>query len=125
MTYLIPVYDGPDLQGYVGTSDPNQAAGGVPVAFIVGFRGASKIQTTGFDVTATAKIVVGTNPSRRTVTIQNLGSSDVYIGGEDVNTTNGYKIAANGAITLELAGELWAVTASTTENIRVLTEVDA
>ena len=124
MTYLIPQYSG-DQAEFIGEDSPTAGApSGIPATYVVGYRGAGQIQTQGYNVGTTPSIVVGSNPKRRTVTIQNLGANDVYIGGEDVTTTNGYKIAANTALTLELSGELWAVTEATTENIRTLSESD-
>ena len=121
---LIPVYSG-DQAEFIGSTDPAAAAPpGIPAVFIVGYRGAGRIQTSSYDVTSSASIIVGENARRRTVTIQNLGANDVYIGGEDVTTVNGYKVSANTALTLELSGELWAVTESTTENVRTITELD-
>lgn len=120
MTYTIPVYRGDERES--GT----QGGPGGPNAVVVSrYVGAARIATGSRNVGSSPVIVVGSSAVRRTVTIQNLGSNDVYIGGEDVSVSNGYKIAADAALTLELAGELWAVTESTTENVRYLLEVDA
>lgn len=121
MTYTIPVYRGEEIDSGGGVTGP----GGPSHVVVSRYVGAKRITTGSRDVTSDPKIVVGSSAPRRTITIQNLGSNDVYIGGEDLSTSNGYKLAANAAITLELAGELWAVTESTTENVRYLLEVDA
>ena len=89
---------------------------------------AAGIQTNGclaytFDITSTAAAIVttGTVGRRRTMLIQNLSGSDIYIGHSAVATTTGYKIA-NGislTYTLEPTQNIYAITA-TTATIRVL-----
>jgi hypothetical protein len=69
------------------------------------------------------KIVEADNINR-TIYLHTLGAGTVYIGGVDVTSSNGMLTEKN-AVPFEFflpAGEdLWAVTASGTENVRVLT----
>ena len=106
------------------------AADGTPIDVstssvkVVGFRGAASLITGQFDVTNVSRLVVGSDPLRRTITIYNVGANDIYYGGTGVTINNGYKIAANKERTLELAGELYAVTAATTEKLMYAIETD-
>lgn len=57
------------------------------------------------------------------VTIQNVGSSIIYIGSESVTTSNyGFKLAADAAFSVELPGSdsLYAVSESDSATIAVL-----
>ena len=107
-----------------------KAADGTPIDVsassvrVVSFRGASTLLSGQFDVTTITRLVVGSDPLRRTITIYNVGANDIYYGGKGVTISNGYKIAANKERTLELAGELYAVTAATTEKLLYIMETD-
>ena len=88
------------------------------------FKGADTLTAHAVIATPTAQIAAFQNASRRTVTLQNLGANDVYIGGETVSTAQGFKLPANKQITLEMSGEVWVVTIATNEELRVLEEAD-
>jgi len=65
----------------------------------------------------------GHSDSPQGVVILNSDASiTVYIGGEDVDTTDGFPIAAGASVSLDLiVGEaIWAVAASGTPNINML-----
>jgi len=117
---LIPVYQAPREEGPVVDGGPSG-----PVEMVVdSFRGARRLQSFRATVTGSPALVLPENPGRRTVTVKNEGANDVFIGGEDVTTDNGYRLAAGDALTLELSGALYAVTAGTVETLYGLAEVD-
>lgn len=120
MTYTIPVYLGDERE--TGTA---AAPSGVQPVAVQRIMGAARIQTGARTIGTDVVRVLGASPARRTVTIQNTGSNAVYIGGEDVSVAQGYQLAAAGALTIELAGELYAVAAAAGESVRWLTELDA
>ena len=76
---------------------------------------------TSVGVTA-AKIVSKAVNEHRTIIVRPDGN-DIYIGGDDVTTTNGLKIDNNTNFTIEIPPneELWAVTSSGTHAAIVLT----
>lgn len=75
-------------------------------------------------VTTTASIVVAADDKHRTVYIHVLGTGVVYLGGSDVTTTNGLPNEKN-AVPLQIVvpfnETIWAVVATATENVRILT----
>ena len=74
-------------------------------------------------VTTTAALIVASSQSWRTVYIHVLGAGTVYLGESDVTSSNGLLTEKNAVPqTLEIpAGEeLWAVTGSGTETLRIM-----
>lgn len=75
-------------------------------------------------VTTTAAVAIAADDKQRTCYIHVLGAGTVYLGGDDVTSTNGLLTEKN-AVPLELVvpqnETVWAVTASGTENLRILT----
>jgi len=74
-------------------------------------------------VTTTAHRILAKSNSYRTVYIHVQGNGTVYLGGSTVSSANGLLTEKN-AVPLELVipaqEELWAVTASGTESLRLL-----
>jgi hypothetical protein len=82
------------------------------------------MKTEAFTVTTTRVQLVTTSIISREVSIHVTGAGTVYIGGSDVTTTNGMLTEKNAVpytFILPANNELWAVTASGTENVRVMT----
>ena len=75
-------------------------------------------------VTTTAAVVIVADDKQRTCYVHVIGNGVVYLGGSDVTSTNGLP-TEKGGLPLELVvpqnETVWAVTASGTENIRILT----
>jgi hypothetical protein len=74
-------------------------------------------------VTTTAQRIVAKSNSFRTVYIHVQGAGTVYLGGSTVTSVNGLLTEKNAIpLTLEIPAqeELWAVTASGTESLRLL-----
>jgi hypothetical protein len=74
-------------------------------------------------VTTTAQRIVAKSNSFRTVYIHVQGAGTVYLGGPTVSSTNGLLTEKHAVpLTLEIPAqeELWAVTASGTESLRLL-----
>lgn len=115
----IPVY-------IVGTIPTPEAGAGESAVIVKRYTGASRIEAGGFNLTSagTAVLLVGSDDLRRTVTVQNLGPSDVYLGGKNVAPPQGFKLGLDERHTMELAGELYAVIISGSADLRYLLEVD-
>lgn len=75
-------------------------------------------------ITTTAQKILAKSNSYRTIYIHVVGAGSVYLGDSTVSSTNGFLTEKN-AVPLELEvpaqEELWAVTASGTESLRLLT----
>jgi hypothetical protein len=75
-------------------------------------------------VTTTAAVVIAADDFQRTCYIHVIGNGTVYIGGDDVTSANGL-LTEKHAVPLELVvpakQTVWAVVASDTENVRILT----
>ena len=74
-------------------------------------------------VTTTAQRIVAKSNSSRTVYIHVEGNGTVYLGGSTVSSVNGLETQKNAIpLTLEIPAqeELWAVTASGTQSLRLL-----
>ena len=80
--------------------------------------------STATTITTTAQKILSKSNSYRTVYIHVTGAGTVYLGGSDVTSSNGLLTEKN-AVPLSLVipsqEELWAVTASGTESLRILT----
>jgi len=80
--------------------------------------------STATTINTTAQKILSKSNSYRTVYIHVTGAGTVYLGGSDVTSTNGLLTEKN-AVPLQLVipaqEELWAVTASGTESLRILT----
>jgi hypothetical protein len=66
----------------------------------------------------------GSTMNPRSVAIQvPAAGQTVYIGGDDVSTTNGFAVAVGGHISVDLTGdEVYGVVAATTQAVRLLEE---
>ena len=80
--------------------------------------------STATTINTTAQKILSKSNSYRTVYFHVTGAGTVYLGGSDVTSTNGLLTEKN-AVPLQLVipaqEELWAVTASGTESLRILT----
>jgi hypothetical protein len=76
------------------------------------------------EVTTTAAVVIAADDFQRTCYIHVIGNGTVYLGGDDVTSANGL-LTEKHAVPLELIvpakQTVWAVVASGTENLRILT----
>ena len=76
-------------------------------------------------ITTTASRVVTANAGAQRVYIHVTGNGTVYLGGSDVDSTNGMLTQKN-AVPIELfisrGNELWAVTGTGTETLKILQE---
>ena len=77
---------------------------------------ASNIAPAQGSVTTTAASLVAARAGRRSVTIENTGTTPVYIGGSGVTSTTGFLLpgVAGASVTLNFSGAVYAVTASGT-----------
>ena len=76
----------------------------------------SNIATGQGSVTTTAAQLVASRTGRRTVTVENTGTTPVYLGGSGVTSTTGFLLpgVAGASLTMSFSGALYAVTASGT-----------
>lgn len=76
-----------------------------------------------FTITTTAQKILAKSNSYRTIYIHVVGAGTVYLGDSTVASSNGFLTEKN-AVPLELEipaqEELWAVTASGSESLRLL-----
>lgn len=83
-----------------------------------------------YEAFATSQVIVGTSPTLISparpggdeVTIQNFGTTAVFIGNADVNTGNGFPIpgVAGASITITATTAIYGVVASGTQPVAVL-----
>ena len=82
------------------------------------------MNSTATTINTTAQKILSKSNSYRTVYIHVTGAGTVYLGGSDVSSANGLLTEKN-AVPLQLVipsqEELWAVTATGTEDLRILT----
>lgn len=74
-------------------------------------------------VTTTAALVVASSQSWRTIYIHVLGAGTVYLGGSDVTSSNGLLTEKNAVpqiLEIPAGEELWAVTGTGTETLRIM-----
>jgi hypothetical protein len=82
------------------------------------------MNTYAYSVSTTRVKIVDKDNINREVYLHTLGAGTVYIGGADVTSANGMLTEKNAVpfvMNLPANEELWAVTASGTENVRVMT----
>ena len=77
-------------------------------------------------VNATATVLVAATAFDQTVYLHNSGGGVVYLGAADVTTANGYKLDNGDKITIGVGDHeaLYAVTASGTNVVSVLTQIN-
>ena len=83
------------------------------------------MKSTTHTIITTASRIVTENAGAQRIYIHVIGNGTVYLGGADVDSTNGMLTQKN-AVPIELfiprGNELWAVTASGTETLKILQE---
>jgi hypothetical protein len=77
-------------------------------------------------VTTTATLLVAANIMDQTVQLHNLGGGAVYLGNASVTTSNGYKMDNGVKLQIPVGDNeaLYAITASGTNTIAVLSQVN-
>ncbi len=77
-------------------------------------------------VNATATVIVAETAFDQTVYLHNSGGGVVYLGAANVTTANGYKLDNGDKITIGVGDHeaLYAVTASGTNVVSVLTQIN-
>ena len=77
-------------------------------------------------VTVTATVIVPATNFDQTANLHNLGGGAVYLGGANVTTANGYKFDNGDKLTVTVGDReaLYAITASGTQTIAVLTQIN-
>lgn len=77
-------------------------------------------------VTTTATIIVAASNFDQTANIHNLGGGAMYLGGSNVTTSNGYKFDNGDKLTVTVGDHeaLYAITASGTHTVAVLTQIN-
>lgn len=78
-----------------------------------------------YTITTTPQQIITAGPSSQTIYCHVLGNGTVYLGNSTVSSTNGFITEKNGIpiqIFVPRGNDLWAVVASGTEDLRVLTE---
>jgi len=83
---------------------------------------ASQIQTSKVTVGTAATELAPEETDRRTLFIYNIGSTEIYIKGDNTVSTNDYPLPAGGVLTLRSTGPVYAI-ASTNVDVRILKEI--
>lgn len=81
------------------------------------------MNTYAFAVSTTRVLIVPADNINRTIYLHTLGAGSIYIGGPDVTAANGMLTEKNAVpfeMFLPLGESLYAITASGTENVRVM-----
>lgn len=93
-----------------------------PKQLVVASGGAT-LTAAAVSVGVAATLVAAASTTRMAVTIQNLGTVDVFVGPSGVTVASGVKIASGGAITLDKqTAAVYAISGSAAQDVRVLTE---
>jgi hypothetical protein len=82
------------------------------------------MKSSSFTITTTKSLVIPADNINRTVYLHVLGNGVVYVGGSDLTTSNGFLTEKNAVpfqFFLPANEDLWAITASGTEDLRTLT----
>lgn len=83
----------------------------------------AKLAQSSVTVTTTATALPATSASGRiSLGIKNNGAATIYIGDADVTTANGWPLAANGELSLDVGEDVivYAIIAADTANVRIL-----
>ena len=77
-------------------------------------------------VGTTATLLVAANIMDQTVQLHNLGGGAVYLGDANVTTSNGYKMDNTDKLQIPVGDneDLYAITASGTQTVAVLSQVN-
>lgn len=81
------------------------------------------MKTEAFTITTTRQQIIAASVNPREISLHVLGAGTVYIGGSDVTSTNGMLTEKNAVpftFSLPAYNELWAVTATGTDSVRVM-----
>ena len=78
--------------------------------------GTANFAPTQVSATTSATAIVAARPARRTLTLENTGTTPVYLGGAGVTAATGFLLpgVAGASVTFSYAGALYAITASGT-----------
>ena len=73
-----------------------------------------------------AVVIVPKSDFDQTANLHNLGGGAIYLGGPNVNTSNGYKLDNGDKLTVPVGDHeaLYAVAASGTHTVAVLTQIN-
>jgi len=84
----------------------------------------SSISSAAVSVGTDAIQLVAAMAGRKSLVVQNLGASDIYVGGTGVTTASGIKVAGSGgSLSIDkTAGAVWAISANAGQDVRVMVE---
>lgn len=71
-------------------------------------------------VTDAATVIAERRSGRGLVTIKNLGSTNVFVGNEDVTAAEGFELAENEGLTIEAENDVYAICASGSSTVSVI-----
>lgn len=82
-------------------------------------RGAANWNPNQVDVTGTATLICAARATRRSVLVENLGTTDVYLGGSGVTTTSGFLLVGTkgGMFTVPFTGAVYGITGGGTQRV--------
>lgn len=96
-----------------------QATQPVSIASAIGVASPDNIATAQVSVGATATLIAALRSGRRSITIEQLGTTAVYIGGASVTTSNGILLpgTAGSSVTLNTTAAIFGITASGSQSV--------
>ena len=106
-----------DSQNVAAVTSSNQLK---VLSTLSGTTGSVKSQAVTVTTTA-GKVPLTPLTGRNTLTLQNLGPKDIYVGDATVTSTSGLLVASGGTLTLDIsdAVDLYALTSVSTSDVRV------
>lgn len=121
---LLPVYPADQRRGLDGLEILTDS--GIMRVAVTRFQSTDRIETgqVGNIAAGLPSLVTGTNSLRRVLTLRNQGVVDIYIGSGGVTVTTGYRLGVGESLTLETAGNVYAVTPSGVGTLHWLAEIE-
>ena len=99
----------------LATASAAQATSAGQASQLAATQAPANIATGQGSVTTTAAQLVGARTGRRTVTVENTGTTPVYLGGSGVTASTGFLLpgVAGASLTISFSGALYAVSTGT------------
>lgn len=97
---------------------------GPATAISVVETGAANLSNGNQSVTTSATNITGTNATRRSVTLKNLGGAVCYLGATGVTTTTGVPLEVGESISIDTTAAVFGITAAGTADVRYIQTFD-
>lgn len=88
-------------------------------------QGATAIATGQVSVGTSVIYIVTARDTRKSVTIVNQGTGDIYVGPATVSSSNGFKLSSGAGLTIRSTAAVQGISASGTQAVNYIEEYDA